>query len=209
MQLVGTTVASAITFGTAWWLLESVENICDVSKLPEGSPWTCPSFDVAYSTSIIWGVVGPLRMFGKLGLYEVMNYFFLIGFLAPIPVWISSRMFPKKKWIKLINMPIILGSARGMPPARAVNYMMWFIVGIFFNFVVYRKFRGWWARHTYILSAGLDAGVAFMVILMYLSLQSNNIYGIAWWGLELGDHCPLAKCPTAPGVKVDNCPLFE
>lgn len=108
IKLVGTVVASSVYFGTAWWLLDTVDNICNPSKLPEGSPWTCPGDDVFYSASIIWGVVGPLRMFGKLGLYTNVNYFFLIGILAPVPVWLLSRKFPDQEWIRLINMPVLL-----------------------------------------------------------------------------------------------------
>ncbi|KAL6955703.1 OPT superfamily [Sarracenia purpurea var. burkii] len=209
MKLVGTVVASSVYFGTSWWLLTTVHDICNPSKLPEGSPWTCPYDDVFYNASIIWGVVGPLRMFGSRGLYPKMNYFFLVGILAPFPIWVLSRMFPEKKWIKLINMPIILSGAGGLPPARAVNYICWLAVGIFFNFVVYRKFKGWWARHNYILSAGLDAGVAFMAILCYFTLQIRDINGMRWWGLDLDDHCPLASCPTAPGIQADGCPVFH
>ncbi|KAK8936034.1 Oligopeptide transporter 5 [Platanthera zijinensis] len=207
VQLVGTMVASSVYFGTAWWLLETIENICDPAKLPEGSPWTCPGDAVFFNASIIWGVVAPRRMFGDLGLYVKMNYFFLIGLLAPVPIYILSRRFPEKKWIRLINTPIILSATGAMPPARAVNYIMWGAVGIFFSFVVFRRYKGWWARHNYVLSAGLDAGVAFMATLTYFTLQIRNIDGPKWWGLELGDHCPLASCPTAPGVKVPNCPV--
>ncbi|GAA0148501.1 hypothetical protein LIER_07925 [Lithospermum erythrorhizon] len=209
VQLVGTVVASTTYFGTAWWLLNTVDHICDPTKLPEGSPWTCPGDDVFYNASIIWGVVGPQRMFGNLGVYPQMNYFFLFGFLAPFPVWILSRKFPQYKWIRLINMPILISGAGGMPPARAVNYMCWFAVGIVFNFVIYRKFKSWWARHNYILSAGLDAGVAFMAILCYFTLQFKDINGAKWWGLELSDHCPLASCPTAPGIEVQHCPVVS
>ncbi|KAG6619729.1 hypothetical protein I3842_Q084900 [Carya illinoinensis] len=208
VQLAGTLVASSVYFGTSWWLITSVEHICDPSKLPEGSPWTCPGDDVFYNASIIWGVVGPLRMFGPLGLYSKMNYLFLIGILAPVPVWVFSRLFPEQMWICLINMPIIIGGAGGMPPAKAVNYICWGAVGIFFNFFVYRRFKGWWARHNYILSAGLDAGVAFMAILCYFTLQVRDINGMRWWGLDLDDHCPLASCPTAPGIEVEGCPVF-
>ncbi|KDP35527.1 hypothetical protein JCGZ_08965 [Jatropha curcas] len=208
VQLVGTVVASAAYFGIAWWLLTSIDFICDVEKLPIGSPWTCPGDDVFYNASIIWGVVGPLRMFGRLGLYSKMNYFFLIGLLSPIVVWGFSRMFPEKKWIKLINIPVILNGTGSMPSARAVNYTSWFAVGIFFNFVVYRKYRKWWARHNYILSGGLDAGVAFLAVLCYFALQVNDINGPEWWGLQLDDHCPLAKCPTAPGIVVEGCPVL-
>uniref|UniRef100_A0A2N9ICW8 Uncharacterized protein n=1 Tax=Fagus sylvatica TaxID=28930 RepID=A0A2N9ICW8_FAGSY len=176
VQLVGTLVASSVYFGTAWWLLTSVEHICEPSKLPEGSPWTCPGDDVFYNASIIWGVVSPLRMFGRLGLYSKMNYFFLIGILAPLPVWVLTRLFPEQKWIRLIHMPIILGG----------------------------DLKAGGLRHNYILSAGLDAGVAFMAILCYFTLQIRDINGMRWWGLDLNDHCPLASCPTAPGIEVEK-----
>ncbi|XP_061373719.1 oligopeptide transporter 5-like [Gastrolobium bilobum] len=207
VQLVGTVVASSVHFVTAWWLLTSIENICDEALLPNGSPWTCPSDEVFYNASIIWGVVGPQRMFTKDGVYPGMNWFFLIGLLAPIPVWLLSRKFPNQKWIQLINIPIIT-TASNIPPARSVNYITWGIVGIFFNFYVYRKLKAWWARHTYILSAALDAGVAFMSVILYFTLQSYGIFGPTWWGLDANDHCPLAKCPTAPGVHAKGCPIL-
>ncbi|KAI3898502.1 hypothetical protein MKW92_041619 [Papaver armeniacum] len=206
-QLVGTVVASSIYFGTSWWLLTTVENICDPSKLPDGSPWTCPSDDVFYNASIIWGVIGPLRMFGALGVYVKLNWFFLIGLLAPVPVCLLTKIFPEKRWIRLINMPVILGATMNMPPARAINYIPWGAVGIFFNCYIYRKYKSWWARHNYILSAGLDAGIAFMALLAYVTLQSKDINGVDWWGLTFDDHCPLATCPTAPGVVAEGCPV--
>ncbi|XP_051126119.1 oligopeptide transporter 5-like [Andrographis paniculata] len=209
VQLVGTVVSSLVYFGTAWWLLTTVENICDTAKLPDGSPWTCPGDDVFYNASIIWGVVGPLRMFGKLGLYPAVNYYFLFGLLAPVPVWFFARKYPEKKWIRLINVPILISGTGAMPVAKAVNYVCWFAVGLFFNLYVYRRFKAWWARHNYILSAGLDAGVAFMATLCYFTLQFNGIGGPEWWGLEVSDHCPLANCPTAPGIRVQGCPVFN
>ncbi|KAJ0989707.1 hypothetical protein J5N97_008063 [Dioscorea zingiberensis] len=56
VQLVGTVVASTVYFATAWWLLTSIENICNLDLLPADSPWTCPGDDVFYNASIIWGV---------------------------------------------------------------------------------------------------------------------------------------------------------
>ncbi|KAL6975174.1 hypothetical protein U1Q18_023968 [Sarracenia purpurea var. burkii] len=193
---------------TAWWLITTIEHICDPALLPPGSPWTCPGDDVFYNASIIWGVVGPMRMFTKQGIYPQLNWFFVIGFLSPFPVWILSLIYPQKKWIKLINMPVILGATMMMPPARAVNYTTWAVVGLFFNVYIYRKYKQWWARHTYILSAALDAGVAFMGVIIYFALQSRDIIGPQWWGLDMDDHCPLANCPTAPGIQVAGCPML-
>lgn len=86
MKIVGTIVASLVYFGTTWWLLDTVDNIYIPSKLPQVSPWICPGDDVFYNASIIWGVIAPLWMFGRLELYSKMNYFFLIGILAPVHI---------------------------------------------------------------------------------------------------------------------------
>ncbi|KAJ7960805.1 Oligopeptide transporter [Quillaja saponaria] len=139
-------------------------------------------------------------MFTKKGIYPEMNWFFLIGLLAPVPVLLLPCKFPNRKWIRLINMPIILAGPTSMPSAKAVHYICWEAVRIFFNFYISSKFKDWWARHNYILSAGLDSGFAFLAILIYFTLQSKDIIGPSWWGLENDDHCPLASCPTAPGV---------
>ena len=201
-------VSSSAYFGTAWWLLTSVENICQPDLLPEGSPWTCPGDDVFFNASVIWGVAGPLRMFARLGLYPEMNWFFLVGLLASVPVWLLSLKYPNKKWIKLINMPIIFGATGNMPPAKSVHLFMWGAVGLDFNFYVNRVYKNWWAKHTYVLSAALDAGVAFMGIIVFFALQTKGIYGVGWWGLEADDHYPLASCSTAPGIVVDGCPTL-
>ncbi|KAJ0101227.1 hypothetical protein Patl1_03876 [Pistacia atlantica] len=208
VQLVGTIVASTVYFGTSWWLLTTIPNICDTNLLPEGSPWTCPGDDGFYNASIIWGIVGPLRMFTNRGVYPGLNWFFLIGLLAPVPGWLLSRKYPEKKWIKNIHTPIILAGPLYMPYAKAVHYLSWGAVGIFFNFYIFRRYKMWWARYNYILSAALDAGLAFMGVLLYFTLQSHDIFGPEWWGLDSTDHCPLAKCPIAPGIEVHGCPVL-
>ncbi|RIA05615.1 hypothetical protein BRARA_K00133 [Brassica rapa] len=208
VQLVATMVSTTVCFGTTWWLLSSVDNICVQEKLPTGSPWTCPGDQVFYNASIIWGIIGPGRMFTSKGVYSGMNWFFLIGFLAPVPVWFFARKFPEKKWIKQIHVPLIFSAASAMPRAKAVNYWSWFIVGVVFNYYIFRRYKGWWARHNYILSAGLDAGTAIMGVLIYFALQNNNISFPDWWGSENTDHCPLAHCPTEKGIVVKDCPVF-
>ncbi|KAJ7965302.1 Oligopeptide transporter like [Quillaja saponaria] len=204
-QVVGTIVAVLVYQITAWWLMGTIPNLCDTSKLPHGSPWTCPMDRVFFDASVIWGLVGPRRIFGNLGEYEKINWFFLGGAIAPLVVWLADRAFPNQKWIHLIHMPVLLGATSLMPPATAVNFTSWIIAGFLSGFVVYRYRPEWWKRYNYVLSGGLDAGTAFMTILLFLALGSRGI-GLSWWG-NSPDGCPLASCPTAKGIKVDACPV--
>ena len=201
-------MAGTVNIGTAWWLLGSIKDICSDS-LPPDSPWTCPSDRVFFDASVIWGLVGPRRMFGSAGNYGALNWFFLIGAAGPVIVYALHRIFPNQTWIPLINLPVLLGATANMPPASAVNYTSWLLVGIIFNFFVFRYRKKWWTRYNYILSAGLDAGVAFMGVVLYFSLTMEN-KSIDWWGTA-GEHCPLASCPTAKGVDLGPdsvCPVF-
>ncbi|KAK4489734.1 hypothetical protein RD792_000369 [Penstemon davidsonii] len=205
VQVVGTIISVLVYTLTAWWLMESIPNLCDTNILPSDSPWLCPMDHVFYDASVIWGLVGPQRIFGNLGVYPAVNWFFLGGAIAPLLVWLAARAYPNKKWIRLINMPVLLGATAMMPPASAVNYTSWLLLAYVFGYVVYNSKRKWWERYNYILSGSMDAGTAFVTILMFFAVQSKNI-GIDWWGNNL-DGCPLASCPTAKGISVKGCPV--
>ncbi|KAI3456584.1 hypothetical protein Pfo_013247 [Paulownia fortunei] len=206
-QLVGTLVAGTVNLGVAWWMLGSIENICDVEALHPESPWTCPKFRVTFDASVIWGLIGPERLFGPGGMYRNLVWLFLVGAVLPVPVWILSKVFPDKKWIPLINIPVISFGFAGMPPATPTNIASWIITGTIFNYFVFKYRKTWWQRYNYVLSAALDAGTALMGVLLFFAFQ-NEGKNVKWWGSE-PDHCPLASCPTAPGVVVKGCPVFR
>ncbi|RVW72338.1 Oligopeptide transporter 4 [Vitis vinifera] len=175
VQFIGTVLAGTINIAVAWWLLTTIKNICQDELLPPDSPWTCPGDRVFFDASVIWGLVGPKRIFGSLGNYPSMNWFFLGGALGPVVVWVFHKAFPKQSWIPLINLPVLLGATTVVQ------------------------------RYNYILSAAMDAGVAFMAVLLYFSLGIEE-KGLTWWGTG-GEHCKLATCPTAKGIVVHGCPV--
>lgn len=203
---MGTLVAGTVNLAVAWWMLGSIQDICDVEALHPDSPWTCPKYRVTFDASVIWGLIGPKRLFGPGGLYRNLVWLFLIGAVLPVPIWLLSKMFPEKKWIPLINIPVISYGFAGMPPATPTNIASWLITGTIFNYFVFRYHKRWWQKYNYVLSAALDAGTAFMAVLLFFAFQNEKI-NLKWWGTDL-DHCPLATCPTAPGIKVDGCPVF-
>ncbi|KAK9075241.1 hypothetical protein SSX86_003562 [Deinandra increscens subsp. villosa] len=206
-QVIGTVISVIVYQVTAWMLMESIPNLCNTALLPKDSQWKCPMDHVFYDASIIWGLVGPQRIFGNLGVYSAMNYFFLVGAVLPFVVWMAHKLWPTKSWIKKIHFPVLLGATAMMPPASAVNYTSWVLLAFLSGYVVFRFYPEKWKRYNYILSGGLDAGTAFMSVFLFLGLQSSGI-SVDWWG-NSGEGCPLATCPTATGVVVPDCPVLS
>ncbi|KAL7584050.1 oligopeptide transporter 6 [Lactuca sativa] len=206
-QVLGTLISVVVYQVTAWMLMGSIPNLCDTTLLPKDSQWKCPMDHVFYDASVIWGLVGPQRIFGNLGVYPAINWFFLIGAILPLIVWIAHKCFPTQNWIRSIHFPVLLGATAMMPPASAVNYTSWILMAYLSGYVAFRYYPNAWKRYNYVLSGGLDAGTAFMSILLFLGLQTTGV-SVNWWGND-GEGCPVATCPTAKGVVVDGCPVFS
>ena len=87
-----------------------------------------------------------------------------------------------------LSFPVIFSGTGAIPPASAVNYVPWTIVGFIFNYVIRRRHFSWWTKYNYVLSAALDSGVAIAVVLIFFCLQypKNNEIGATniqvWWG---------------------------
>jgi hypothetical protein len=54
-------------------------NITDLCKSTNKQRFTCNGAKVMYNASIIWGTIGPQRMFQSGQTYNGLVYFFLIG----------------------------------------------------------------------------------------------------------------------------------
>jgi len=88
----------------------------------------------------------------------------------------------------LSSFPVLFNGTGYIPPASAVNYVPWAIVGFLFQYVIRRRHFSWWTKYNYVLSAALDSGVAIGVVLIFFCLQypKNGAIGLntvqAWWG---------------------------
>ncbi|RKP09886.1 oligopeptide transporter 4 [Thamnocephalis sphaerospora] len=182
-QLTGTILAGISNVLAAYMMFAIMPDVCTTEA------WYCRNAHVFFNASVIWGVIGPNRMFGTEGYYSALMWFFLAGALLPIPFWLLARRYPNS-WVKYINIPVLLAGTGIMPPAYPGSFPSWFFVGFIFQFFIYRYRQKWWARYNYILSAGLDAGVAISSFLIFFALSNNGIE-LNWWGSQ--PDCPVLE----------------
>ncbi|KAF9955105.1 hypothetical protein BGZ72_004015 [Mortierella alpina] len=190
-QIVSTLISGVINLSTATWLVNTRPNICT----PDGFPFTCRSTKTFYSASIIWGAIGPARVFGNVqgALYSPVQWGFLVGALLPIPFWYASRKFPDVAWLKYVHWPVLLAATSNMPPALPYFYTNGLFLGFVFAFLLRRYRYNWWSRYNYLTSAALDTGVAICGLVIFFAIQSWEGEMPTWWGNPKGaiDHCPL------------------
>ncbi|THH00783.1 hypothetical protein EW026_g1809 [Hermanssonia centrifuga] len=200
-QVVATFIAGTVQLGVQAWMFTNIPDMCN---LTQEDGFTCPSTQVFGTASIIWGVIGPARQFSQGQIYYGLVFFFLIGFLAPLCQWLIQLKWPHGI-IKYINWPVIFSGTGLIPPATPSNYVTWSIVGFIFNYVIRRRHFAWWTKYNYVLSAGLDAGVAVSVVIIFFTLffPKNGTIGettiLSWWGNTVSFNTADAnKTPLLP-----------
>ncbi|KAF9935332.1 hypothetical protein FBU30_003122 [Linnemannia zychae] len=190
VQVISSVVAGIVNLATTDWLLRVQPNICTKA----GYPWTCRNTNTFYSASVIWGVIGPGRMFGPGTQYSIIQWGFVLGALLPIPVWWLHRRYPRIKFLKKIHFPVLLAATSNMPPAQAYFYPNGIFLGFIFMWYIRRYHHKWWTRYNYVTSAAMDTGVAISGLLCYFILQSWDKDFFEWWGNSQDiDHCPLSE----------------
>ncbi|CZR61509.1 probable isp4 protein [Phialocephala subalpina] len=177
-QVVATTFSCFIQVAV---LNFALNNITDVCTPHQPQHFTCPGGRVFFSASIIWGLIGPARIFSPGQIYSGLFWFFLVGAITPIVFYFAARKFPKSP-IKYLMAPLLFGGAGSIPPATPLNYLSWGIVGFIFQKVIRQRYFGWWSRLNYLTSSGLDLGLALSTLFIFFAFTLHNIEAPAWWG---------------------------
>lgn len=177
-QVVATLWSCFVQIAVLEWALGSIKDICRSHQV---NHFTCPNGRVFFNASIIWGVIGAQRIFSPGSMYSSLLWFWLVGALTPIAIYIAARLFPKSN-IRFLSAPIIFGGTGSIPPATPLNYLSWGIIGWFFNKYIKNRYRGWWMRFNYLTSAGMDVGLALSTIVIILALNLTNTAAPSWWG---------------------------
>jgi len=177
VQFFATVVSSILSTLVQDWMSDNIVDICSRTQ-PQG--FVCLNSNVFVTSSIIWGAIGPRRLFSPGAPYSALLWFFLIGLFAPIPFYLLARRFPFS-FYRYVNVPVILLSL-GVVPFSS-NYMSWVLCGFISNFVIRRLRFDWWMRYNYVTSAALDSGFALAVLAIFFAFQTKP-GGLVfdWWG---------------------------
>jgi OPT family small oligopeptide transporter len=177
-QVVAVIWASFVQIAVMNWTLGNIPEVC--ARLQKNH-FTCPNGRAFFSSSIVWGIIGPHRMFGPGSIYSSIHYYWLIGAILPIAFFLLMRLAPKSP-LRYLNAPVMLGAMAWLPPATPLSFSSWAIIGLVFNHWVMRRWPGWWHKYNYITAAGLDSGLIISTIVIFFAINFKEIPVPQWWG---------------------------
>ncbi|RWA12142.1 hypothetical protein EKO27_g2965 [Xylaria grammica] len=177
-QVVATTISCFIQVAVLNFALANIDGVCDITQ-PQR--FTCPGGRVFFSASVVWGLIGPARVFSPGQIYSGLLTFFILGAVTPVIIYLAAKRYPRSP-VKYLMAPLIFGGAGNIPPATPLNYLSWGVVGYIFQSVIKKRYFGWWSRLNYLTSAGLDLGLAIGTIIIFLAFTLHNIEPPRWWG---------------------------
>ncbi|PSR88582.1 OPT family small oligopeptide transporter, partial [Coniella lustricola] len=177
-QLVASIWSAIVQITVMNWALVNIPNVCSDDQ---PNQYTCANQKVFYTASVIWGAIGPRRMFSEGAMYNGLRWFWLLGAVTPLVTWFFARKYPMSLW-RYIHVPLILGGSGYLPPATTYIYLCWGVVGTIFNFFIKRRWNAWWMQYNYITSAALDCGLIFATIVVFFSLYLSMVDPPNWFG---------------------------
>ncbi|KAK1147785.1 hypothetical protein N8T08_000298 [Aspergillus melleus] len=177
-QGLATLIGAIVQCGVTVFMITRFEGICKPDS-PGG--FSCPHGHVTYSSSLIWGALGPGRNFSSGQIYGNLLWFFLVG---PVVVIITYLLGRRWKQVNYISWPVAFGAMSQVPPATGISFSSWWIVNIIFNGLIKRRKPAWWAKYNYVLSAALDSGVAVSTVIIFfcIILPAGLLH---WWGNDV------------------------
>ncbi|KAF9349881.1 hypothetical protein BGX26_011886 [Mortierella sp. AD094] len=185
-------------------IIDSQRGAFDETAPDPNGLWTAQRILTYWGSGLIYGALGPARMFAFDGKYWFVYIGFIIGFVATLFTYLMSKKFPNFPW-KSIHITVI---AQGMS-ASTQGYTYWIlptiITAFIFQYYIARYHKGWWKNYVFILSAALDTGAAFTGLLMFLFLGGGvspklSVDIPSWWG-----NYHTEEGTNAPYLGVDRC----
>lgn len=201
VQLLATLISLFISLAVINWQISSFDGLCTPHQELR---FTCAGdAQIYFSASVLWGLIGPRRIFG--GLYPMLKWCFLIGFLLTFPCYIIFRIIPKK-YRKWWQPAIIIGSILNyFAPYNLSYFIGGFYLCLLFMVYLKKNYLAWWEKYNYLTTAGMTSGLALSSIILFFAVQYHpkdlNWWGndVVGWGIEGGYGQQTLKDPaTAP-----------
>jgi OPT family oligopeptide transporter len=185
VQLMGSTCGAVFNYII---MVSIVDNQATILKSIEGSNiWSGQNLQQYNSLAVAWSLAND--MFSVGGRYQWVTLSFLLGFLAPLPLYFASRLCkPGSKLQKAFsywNTSIILWYMGYLFVGINSSITMYFLCGFIAQFYLRKYHPRLFVEYNYLVSAALDGGTQVIVFILSFAVDGASGKAInfpVYWG---------------------------
>ncbi|KAL2278304.1 hypothetical protein FJTKL_14572 [Diaporthe vaccinii] len=194
-QMVATLISTLVCTGVMNFQI-NIPDVCSPTNPP--MRFFCPGPNTFFTASVLWGTIGPLKVFGVNGQYAATLLGFPIGIAVTILIWLLVKYVPKGRLSRFVRqlhpVAIFYGGVNFAPysfsyafPAVPIAWLSWIYVR--------KRYLAFWSKYNFVLSAAFSAGIAIAGIVMLFSVQWAAIE-VPWWGnTQPYEGCEASSAP--------------
>jgi len=198
-QTVATVISTFVSIAIVNWQITGVKGLCEPDQPQK---FTCPGINTFFTAAVLWGTIGPKRIFAPGKIYNPLLWSFLVGFFLPLPVYYLTKRNPRS-WARYIHVPAMLFGLIAQSPLNLSYYTSSIYLAVFFNFYIRRRYLAWWSKYAYILTTAFSVGIAISAIIQFIFENFNKDFP-EWWGTDApffgcegGLGCPRLQIPES------------
>lgn len=191
-QVVATIVSTFICTAVLNFQMNSIPNVC-TPEAPNGM--VCPGINTFFTASVLWGTIGPTKIFGVNGQYTALMVGWPLGVAIPLIIWAIQRQFPKQKWTRQIHPVLLISGALSWAPYN----LSWTLPSVWIGWLSWmwckNRFVGFWSKYNFVLSAAFSTGISISATIIFFALEWSGIEP-DWWGNNVVyQGCEAKACP--------------
>ncbi|KIY49349.1 OPT superfamily oligopeptide transporter [Fistulina hepatica ATCC 64428] len=189
IQGVATVISTFTAMAIVNWQMTSIPDVCAVHQKDN---FTCPGINTFFTASVLWGTLGPKKMFGSGAIYSYLLFGFLAGALLPIIGYVLKK---KYKVMEYVHVPVLLSGGLIWAPYNLANIWPAVPIAYVFNVFIKKRYLGWWSKYNYITSGAFTSAIAICGIVIFFAIEWPGI-NLDWWGNNiLNEGCDSSGCP--------------
>ncbi|XBW38791.1 hypothetical protein QEN19_004375 [Hanseniaspora menglaensis] len=174
-QLAFAFIQIFINLGVVNWSMSNLAGYCTSSAKGK---FTCPDAQVYYNASIMWGSLGPKKIFNDV--YPILKWCWLIGFL--LGALFAGLKIYGKKYVPVWFNPVIFIVGMSIGPPYGLMYKTpGLIMSFFSQWYARKRHLQLWERYNYVLAAAFNAGLVLASIIIFFAVQFESTK-LDWWG---------------------------
>jgi OPT family small oligopeptide transporter len=140
-QVVATIVSTVVCTATLNYQMTQIPDVCTPNQKDR---FTCPGVNTYFTASVLWGTLGPKKMYGPGAIYNSLLWCFLIGAIMPIPFYYLRN---KSKLFKYFHTPVFFHGSLLWAPYNLSHAWAGVPLAFLFNYYIKRNFLAWWSKY--------------------------------------------------------------